>query len=441
MGLLIFIPVRDKRQAHEDSPRKLTRTCHKALTYFIENMRLIALPWTGLTAATALDGMRILQLIRSLNPKLGGTSAAVLQLSQALVELGTPTELACLDRPDDPWIRTLPLRTHALGPGAGTYGYCPRLVPWLRAQAASYDCVAVHGCWQYPGFAARRALRHSGTPYVVFAHGMLAAWFKRTYPLKHAKKWLYWPWGEYRVLRDARAVIFASEQEKLEARRSFWLYRAREIVIPFGAPAPSPESGAQRDCFLGRFPELAPARVALFLGRIHPIKACDDLIRAFASAVGGDPNWRLVIAGPDQAALKPALMRLAAETGIAQRVTWTGMLDGDLKEGAFHSAEVLVLPSHHESFGMAAVEALARGLPVLISDKVNIWREVVADGAGLAANDDAASLAGLLRRWTALPQDEKEAMRERARQCFARRFAVRKVARDLVAALESLLQS
>ena len=214
--------------------------------------------------------MRILQLIRSLNPALGGVSAACIQLSQALIELGNVVELACLDSPGDSWLRELSIPVYALGPGAGTYGYSARFVPWLRSKAASYDCIAVNGCWQYPGFAAWRVLRRAETPYIAFAHGMLATWYKRTYPLKHAKKWLYWPWGEYRVLRDAKAVIFASEQEKLDARRSFWLYRANELVVPFGVPAPGTESGFQKSAFLGRFPELAQARIALFLRRIAP---------------------------------------------------------------------------------------------------------------------------------------------------------------------------
>jgi glycosyltransferase involved in cell wall biosynthesis len=269
---------------------------------------------------------------------------------------------------------------------------------------------------------------------------MLATWYKRTYPLKHAKKWLYWPWGEYRVLRDAKAVIFASEQEKLDARRSFWLYRANELVVPFGVPAPGTESGFQKSAFLGRFPELAQARIALFLGRIHPIKGCDELIRAFASALGKNPNWRLVIAGPDQVGLKPRLMRLASEAGIAQRVTWTGMLDDDMKEGAFRSAEVFVLPSHHESFGMVVAEALSRGLPVLISDKVNIWREVVADGAGFASNDDTDSAAKLLQRWAALSKDDRKTMSDSASKCFSKRFEIKNAAQHLQRSLGAVLE-
>ena len=83
----------------------------------------------------------------------------------------------------------------------------------------AFDAVIINGLWQYHSFGAWRALRGTATPYYVFPHGMLDPWFKRSFPLKHLKKWLYWPWAEYRVLRDARAVIFTCEAES-SSRRS-----------------------------------------------------------------------------------------------------------------------------------------------------------------------------------------------------------------------------
>ncbi|MEB0151131.1 glycosyltransferase, partial [Pseudomonas sp. CCC2.2] len=79
-----------------------------------------------------------------------------------------------------------------------------------------------------------RALAKKKIPYFIFTHGMLDPWFKKNYPLKHLKKWLYWTWGEYRVLRDAKAVLFTCEEEKILARQSFWLYKANEVVTAFG---------------------------------------------------------------------------------------------------------------------------------------------------------------------------------------------------------------
>ena len=101
---------------------------------------------------------------------------------------------------------------------------------------------------------------------------MLDPWFKRQYPLKHVKKWLYWPSAEYRVLRDASAVLFTSEEERRLARRSFWLYRCNEMVINYGTAAPPADDGASADRFRRAFPSVGDKRIILFLGRIHEKK-------------------------------------------------------------------------------------------------------------------------------------------------------------------------
>jgi glycosyltransferase involved in cell wall biosynthesis len=275
-----------------------------------------------------------------------------------------------------------PLTVHATGPSIGRYGYNTRFISWLKGNARNYDVVIINGLWQFTSFGAWRALRKSDTPYIVFPHGMLDPWFKRHYPLKHLKKWLYWPWGEYRVLRDARAVVFTCEEERVLARQSFWLYRVKERVVAYGTADPV-LSDSQRDSFLSRFPSLRGTRYLLFLGRIHRKKGCDLLLKAFANVWGQESDLRLVIAGPDSTRWLPQLQRLASNLGISDRVVWTGALAGDMKWGAFQGAEAFVLPSHQENFGIAVAEALACGLPVLVSDKVNIWREIAGDGAGL----------------------------------------------------------
>ena len=187
--------------------------------------------------------MKILVVIPSLDPRSGGPAEAVEKRSLRLQQLGHSTEVVTLDDPRDSFLRGYPLPFHALGPSRGGYRYNPRLVPWLRSHAHEYDAVVVEGIWQYASFGTWRALRRSNVPYFVFVHGMLDPWFKRQYPLKHLKKWLYWPWAEYRVLRDARRVLFTTEPELQLARRSFWLYRVNEQLVSFGTRAPPPEEG------------------------------------------------------------------------------------------------------------------------------------------------------------------------------------------------------
>lgn len=382
--------------------------------------------------------MKILHLISSIDPEGGGPMEGVRQLAPVMGRLGVEVEVACLEAPDAGYLADFPATVHALGPARLKYGYGPRLLPWLRANRTRFDAVIVDGLWQYHGFAAWRALAGTDTPYFVFTHGMLDPWFKRTYPLKHLKKWLYWPWAEYRLLRDARAVVFTCEEERRLAPQSFWLYRANEVVTAFGTRQPPQDpDGSLARAFVAQHPELAGKRLLLFLSRIHEKKGCDLLIEAFARVAGQHADLHLVMAGPDQSGWQAKLQQQAARLGIADRITWPGMLKGDAKWGAFHACEVFCLPSHQENFGIVVAEALACGKPVLISDKVNIWREIAEDGAGIVRNDDVRGTVDALSTWLTMPAARQDAMCHAARACFESRFRIERVAASLVGILQA----
>jgi glycosyltransferase involved in cell wall biosynthesis len=383
--------------------------------------------------------MRILRSIRSVDPVIGGPVESVKQSSAMLQKRGHVVEIVSLDAPNDSWVQNFPTTVHALGPGRGTYGFAPAFAPWLRQHAADYDAVIIHGVWQYNSFGVWRALCGAVTPYYVFPHGMLDPWFKRTYPLKHLKKLAYWPWAEYRVLRDAAAVLFTSDEERRLARESFGLYRCNERVVNYGTAAPDVDPTVAREEFFERYPALRGKRICLFLSRLHEKKGCDLLLDAFAevcrSQSDGEPPIHLVMAGPpaDEAYLR----QLQERVTDSARVTFCGMLSGNLKWGAFAAADVFVLPSHQENFGISVVEALASGVPVLISDCVNIWREIAADHAGFIEKDDLAGTTRLLERWLATMPEEREAMRKNAKDCFASRFEIARATESLLAVLQS----
>jgi len=418
--------------------------------------------------------MRILHVVGSLNPREGGPSEGLRQFAQELMTVfDDEVEIACLDEPGADWLENFPCRIHALGPGLMNYRFTLRLVPWLREHATKYDAIIANGIWQYTSFAVWFALRNTGTPYFVYPHGMLDPWFKQTYPIKHLKKWLYWPWGEYRVLRDARAVFFTCEEERRLARESFWLYRCNERVVGYGTAAPAGNPDQQRELFLNAYPHLRGKRILLFLSRIHEKKGLDLLIRAFAdvlqSTIDHEPfasavsaPLHLVIAGPcaDPAyleSLKQLAERQLSAFGIPHSatpdsaassfdlpastfpLTFLPMLRGDVKWGAFHAADAFVLPSHQENFGMAVAEALACGVPVLISNKVNIWREIEADGAGLVAEATVEGTSSLLRRWFDTSERERADMHIAASVCFRARFAIQAAAQSLLGAIQECL--
>ena len=389
--------------------------------------------------------MKILHVTSSLDPRGGGVAEALRQLAPALVRLGHHTEIATLDAPGESWLDAYTVPVHTLGPTATSYQYARKLYPWLRAQRDKFDCVISHGLWQHHGFATWRAWRQSPGRRFVFTHGMLDPWFKRAHPLKHLKKWLYWPWAEYRILRSAKAVFFTCEEEGRLARESFWLYRCNETIASLGIAGPPDGAERQKQAFLKQFPELRDCRLLLFLGRVHPKKGVDLLLRAFAESIKKHPgkSLRLVIAGPgDESYLSELRAMLVDPThpseGCPAPVVWTGMLEGDLKWGALHAAEAFVLPSHQENFGLAVVEALACGVSVLISDKVNIWREIVEDRAGLCAPDDLSGTVRLLDEWLSLDIAGRDAYAAQARRTFESRFQIDTATAALVEKLREL---
>ena len=263
--------------------------------------------------------MRYLQVISTLDPAGGGPADGVARLAEASMRLGHEVEIATLDEPSSPFGADLPFPVHQLGPGRlGAYGYAPQLTVWLKRNAKRFDAVIVNGLWQHLGLAVRAALHRGSVPYFVFTHGMLDPWFKQQYPAKHLKKLLYWPWGEYRVLRDARAVLFTCDEERLLARESFGLYRVKEAISPYGTPGSAGSPAAQREAFLSAFPHLRGRRLLLFLGRIHPKKGCDLLIEAFARCATQHPGLHLVIAGPDPVNWRRDLLELARARGTAE---------------------------------------------------------------------------------------------------------------------------
>jgi glycosyltransferase involved in cell wall biosynthesis len=381
--------------------------------------------------------MKILHIIRSVDPEGGGPIEGVIQLSRVQIALGHDIEILSLDAPDASYIKDCPLTVHSAGPGKGIYGYSSKIKTWLTANAQNYDVFIINGLWQYHSYASHRVLKSLNRRYYVFTHGMLDPWFKDQYPLKHLKKWLYWPLGEYPVIRDAEKVLFTCEDEKILARQSFWLYRCNEQVVNFGTAGHSGNAEFQRRLFFDLFPQLENKPYLLYLSRIHPKKGLDLLIEAFANVYRNQSDMQLVIAGPDQIGWQAALQNLAEDHGISDRITWTGMLKDDIKWGAYQSAEAFILPSHQENFGIVVAEALSCSLPVLISNKVNIWQEIEHDNAGLVETDNVSGCTKLLSQWKQMADPDKAQMRSNAHHCFNNRFEINKAAMSLLNVITS----
>jgi glycosyltransferase involved in cell wall biosynthesis len=385
--------------------------------------------------------MKLLHVIGSVNPAHGGPIEGMLKQAEA-TRAECECEIVCLDQPEDPWVEAVPFTVHALGVSAGYplplrhWRYSPLLAPWLRRNAREYDAVIVNGLWNYSAFGASRVLPGGPVPYYVFTHGMMDPWFRRTYPLKHAAKQLFWTVGEGRLMAGARSVLFTTEEERLLARGQFLDHRYRETVVGYGTatpPAPGPE---QTEAFKAAAPKLGHRPYLLYLSRIHEKKGCDLLIEAFARSRAlsgaGEADLQLVMAGHGSESLIQSLRNLAERLGVSDSIHWTGMILGDAKWGAFYNAEAFILPSHQENFGVVVAEALACGTPVLISDKVNIWREVAAAGAGLVQPDTVEGATALIHDWLKLPAEARRAMIGNGKALFQRSFDINSVGPALI---------
>jgi len=290
-----------------------------------------------------------------------------------------------------------------------------------------YSVVLAHGLWQWPSYMAWKNYKKNGTPYLVFPHGMLDPWFKKSYPLKHIKKQIYWWYRQGTILRDAYAVCFTTEEERLLARKTFSPYQCNEVVTGLGVGDPPGDLVEQSTLLYSQFPQLKNKRVLLYLGRFHPKKGVDLLINAFVKYSNDDDI--LMLAGPNksQDSYLKTLQKLSVKK--EKQILWTGMLEGDLKWGVLRVADALILPSHQENFGMVIAEALSVGTPVFLTNKVNLWREVVDCCAGIVSDDHQEGILELVHKWS---RGEHDQLVENTVSCFREKFNISKTAENIM---------
>jgi glycosyltransferase involved in cell wall biosynthesis len=324
--------------------------------------------------------MRVLHVIPSVSPRRGGPSAAIFPMVAALRARGIDAEIATSDEDEGSIEKTFPsyvaqhgvpvrifARWRAPVRLLQEYSFCPRFVPWLKENLWNYDLIHVHALFSHLPSAAMRIARRCRVPYVNRPLGLLGRW-----PLRQSalRKKLYLRLIEKRNLDGAAAFHFTSEPERDEAADVMAVDRS--VIIPHGMETPEllVEAGAQLRSRLG-LPR--NQKLVLFLGRIHHKKGIDWLVRSLAQMYV--PRPVLLIAGEgDQRA---GIEQLASRLGIDRNLRWLGHVAGEWKQLCLQGSDLLALTSHHENFGVAVLEALAAGTPVLVSDHVAL-AEVIA---------------------------------------------------------------
>ena len=367
--------------------------------------------------------MKILRVISSVDLKHGGPINGLVSSSKLLVERGHEVHVATLDEPNSQCLKDFPFPVFAFKSYLGKFSFSLLYYKWLKENVKKYDVVIIQGLWQGHGFLAAKACQKKGVPYVVFTHGMLDPWFNIGAPFKVLKKQIFWKLFEGNTINNAAKVLFTTEEEKMLAKNSFLPYKPNPHVVAYGSSLPEYDSEECIQVFFNKFPELKNKKIILFLSRIHPKKGVDLLIDAISKQNNLSADVVFALAGPGDGYIEK-LQRKTIDLGVSNKIFWLGMLKGKEKWGAYNASEAFILPSHQENFGIVVSEALSQSKPVLITNKVNLWREIETFKAGFVVDDTVDGIQKLLSSWFSLADTEKETMSTNALSCYATNFSM-----------------
>lgn len=361
----------------------------------------------GPRAAASSRALRILHVTETLFPEQGGPDVAVLGLSRALVRRGCEIEIYTtnirgrgdfhLHHQDSDWIEA-PANRQVWRDGIAVClfsGHWPtrwrasrRLKRALAGNIRRFDIVHIHSLYAFPTAIAARECRRAHVPYLIRPHGSLDPFLRRRHKVRKA---IYSALILRRALNGAAAIHYTTEQE--ERLVGTLGYRPPGIVVPLGLDIAAYPSLHSPHNFQATYPETRGRRIVLYLGRLNFKKGLNLLVRAFGSLLESFPDSHLVLAGPDAEGYGQRVRECLAEVGAAQRATFTGMLHGEAKLAALAAAEVFALPSYTENFALSVAEAMACAVPVVVSDRVNIWPDVLAARAGFVVPCEPARIA------------------------------------------------
>jgi glycosyltransferase involved in cell wall biosynthesis len=317
------------------------------------------------------------------------------------------------------------------------FKYSHPLARWVGGHVQGFAVVHIHAVFSHACLAAAKACHRHSVPYVVRPLGTLDPWSLRQKPLR---KHLLWHVGARSMLQKATAVHYTTSEEQRLVEESLGL--GRGVVIPLGVEEELLKAPSGAGSFRCRYPSLGHAPYVLVLCRLHPKKGLELFLEVFLEVTHEEEfrPWRLVVAGEGEVGYVASLKRLVREQGGQGRVLFPGWLEGAEKAAALREAALLALPSHQENFGLSVAEAMACGVPVLLSTQVNLAAEVEAAGAGWSVPLERGALLDILAQ--ALREDSERIRRGRmGRELVRRRFLWSAVAIELTALYDVIVQS
>lgn len=382
--------------------------------------------------------IRVCQVIPSINEFTGGTALAVTQLAESLVNQGIESHLFTLDYPQQgsPLIPK-GVSLHSQSTNRLTRylrGWSPHAKSILINLArGKFDLIHNHGMWMFPNVYARQAAMENSLPLVTSTHGMVETW---SLDRSRLQKQIAWQWYEKKNLESATLFHATSEMEKLSIQK---LNLKQPIAqIPIGVDLPDPSQKFDRNILIDLFPELNQKRWLLFLARLHPKKGLENLLQVWSQIAHLYPDWHLIIAGSDWNHYQSKLMQQVQELELEKQITFTGMLVGDAKESALANADLFVLPTYSENFGIAVAESLARQVPV-ITTKEAPWEDLINYQCGWWIDNNQEKLKETLETAMKLSPEQRKTMGEKGQKLISQKYTWNAVAEKMATVYQWLL--
>jgi glycosyltransferase involved in cell wall biosynthesis len=389
--------------------------------------------------------MKIVHVIPSYYPavKYGGPIQSMRLLNETLVRKGIEvdvmtTKAGLLDRHDlssDKWHELNGVRIKYFNyRGYEHYNFSLPLLRQLLSSAKSYDQITISSLWNFPTLAACISGLIYRIPYIIFTHGALCQ--EAIDRKSKFRKQLYLKLLANHYLKRAAGICFTTLHERDRSQASSSAL-GRSFIVPNGIDIKEYNMLPSAGSFFAQYPMLRGKRVILYLGRLDVIKGLDLLVDAFIRLAVEYKDIFLVLVGPDSEGLGARLRKDLAHSNSLDKVLFAGMLTGNHKLAAYIDAEIFVLPSYSENFGMAAVEAMACGTPVVISNKVGIYREVENKRAGVVVDTTSESVFRGIKHLLDNPELARE-LAANAQRMVRKHYDINKLADEMIKVYEEV---
>ena len=343
--------------------------------------------------------MKILHVINTLSPRYGGPVNACKALCSSLAHAGEDVTIYTTDLNYPIGVRDVVLNQEIKQDGYSLYYFHVQFNSYvfsvdyfkaIKKNINKFDIVHIHGIYRFPQAVTAYFCRKYNLPYIIRPHGSLSPYLFNSKRRKLRKR-LYEYIIENRNLNNASAIHYTTEEEMVLAKPLG--LKSNTFINPISLDISKYNDLPVKGIFRGKYKIDNSKKIILYLGRINFVKGLDILIKAFAKTLNRFQNVLLVIAGPDNEGYQTQVEQWIKNEKIGTNVIFTGMLIGDDVLELLKDTDIFVLPSYTENFGIAVAEAMACGLPVVVSNKVNIYRDVLKAGAGLVTNCDSNEIS------------------------------------------------